>query len=253
MTGKSALFVPLARWYVRRRLGKNFQDVLASGLSPLREKLASGPALLACNHVSWWDPLVMVHLDACLSADGYCLMDQENLGKLPFFSWVGAVPLDRTSRKAAYGDLRAAAQLLDRPSRFLLTFPQGEQRAAHLPLSYKAGIFFLARLKDVPVYPLALRYDFHESPRALVHLSVGQPLFARSRRRDDFLRNLEAATQRELERIDGHLSQGEGSFSSLLGRSTNLSAHELPVGASVLRRLSPSPPLDSASLREDSK
>lgn len=239
-SGKRPFLQSLLRWYVARRVKREFQDVFAAGFAPLIEKLQAGPALLASNHVAWWDPLLMVHLDAWLGSDGYGLMDAKNLKKYPFFSWAGAVPLDRSGPARAHEDLTNAARLLDRPGRLLLVFAQGEQRPAHLPLTYKSGIFSLARSTDLPVYPMAVRYDFHESPRPLVHLSLGAPCFARSRSKQQFLAEVEQATRAQLDRIDGHLLSGDEGFVSLLGRSTNLRAHEVPVGTSALRALSAS-------------
>lgn len=238
MNHKNTTFQWLARRYVARRLQRQFEDVRCFGLPHLRSVLKSQPVILACNHVAWWDPLILVQLDDKLGSDGYCLMDKENLSRLPFFSWLGAVPLDRSSPKAAYRDLHHSAELLNAPGRMLIVFPQGEQRPAHLPLSFRPGVSALSERTRLPVHPVALRYDFRESERQVVHLSVGRALKRETAEpRQHFAQRLEAVVMHEMERIDAALLSGDGyGFTSLLGRSEP-TPMALPRATAVLGRL----------------
>jgi len=134
----------IARWYAHRRMARAFDGVFVAGLEQARELATREPLVIAMNHVSWWDPFVVVLVDAALGAESYCLMDAENLERLPFFGWLGAVPLRRLEPRLALADLKQHAALLDRPGRVVWIFPQGEQRPAHLrPLGLQRGVSVL--------------------------------------------------------------------------------------------------------------
>lgn len=240
MSNKSSLFLRLARPYVARRLRRQFFDVRLSGLEGLQQLVDRGPMILACNHVAWWDPLLLVHLDRILGSDGYCLMDQENLEKLPFFRWVGAIPIDRRSKHAAYRDVIAAGQLLNAPRRILAIFPQGEQRPFHLPLQFKSGIAALAAQTGAPVVPLAVRYDFLDAPRQVVHLKASDPLrFSRGvDTRARFISELEDRIRASLADVDQQLLDPKDDFVSLLHKGPIDSNRErIPRQAAALRAL----------------
>ena len=240
MRGKNTLFLRLARPYIARKLKRQFFDVRISGLERLRQLVDAGPLVLASNHVAWWDPLVLVHLDKMLKSDGYCLMDKASLEQLPFFRWVGALPIDRTSHLAAFRDLVEAGRILDGPRRILAIFPQGDQRPAHLPLNFRSGIATLAVRTSAPVIPLAIRYDFLQSPRQIVHLKVGTPLrFAvGTDTREGFVHALEENTRCALTDIDQEILAPNRSFVSLLHKTTvDSTCERIPQQAAALRVL----------------
>lgn len=240
MKTKSKLFLRIARPYVTRRLKRQFFDIRVSGLDRLRYLVSQGPVILACNHVAWWDPLVLVHLDKVLGSDGYCLMDKKSLQQLPFFRWVGALPVDRSSPKVAYRDLLAALDVLKKPGQIMAIFPQGEQRPAHLPLIHKPGVATLAQRSGAPVVPCALRYDFLESPRQIVHLKIGQALLPndRAQNKEEFLELLADQMRRSLAEIDEELLAPNGAFHSLFGRKMlNSTSERIPFPAAALRSL----------------
>jgi 1-acyl-sn-glycerol-3-phosphate acyltransferase len=240
MNAKNQLFLRIARPYVRRRLRRNFFDVQVSGLERLDHMLRRGPLVLACNHVAWWDPLILMHLDAVLGSDGYCLMDQKSLAQLPFFRWVGALPIDRTSPRSAYEDLASAARILRDPGQILAIFPQGGQRPAHLPLVLKPGVEALARKTQAPVVACALRYDYGQSPRPIVHLSIGEALTYDNGRqgKQQFLKVLGENMTKELSKIDEQLLKKCGEFRSLLHKADLDSSRErIPIAAGALRAL----------------
>jgi 1-acyl-sn-glycerol-3-phosphate acyltransferase len=222
LLGKSPLFSSVFQLYLEWRLRRNFADVRLLGGEGLKAKELEGGFILACNHVAWWDPLLLIHLGAHLKAEGYCLMDLQNLQQFSFFRWLGALPIDRSSRRSAYRDLKRAGELLPKRGRILAIFPQGRQRPAHLPLQLKSGVAFLAQASGVPVLPLAIRYDFSEGPKPLAHLSVGSPiLWTDEGRRGNklFMQKLDGALTEGLSQIDTALLQPSGSGESLLGRS----------------------------------
>lgn len=219
--GKSRLFAFLFRLYLGWRLRRTFADVRLLGGEGFKAKDLEGGFILACNHVAWWDPLLLIHLGAHLKTEGHCLMDSQNLQQFSFFRWLGAIPIHRSSRLSAYRDLKRAAELLHQRGGILAIFPQGQQRPAHLPLELKSGVAFLAQTSRFPVVPLAIRYDFSEGPKPLAHLSVGSPLlFGDEGRRGNrvFMRALDRALTEGLSQIDAALLTPSGSAESLLGR-----------------------------------
>lgn len=173
---RKAWFLPLARAYCRRRFRRTFENVRIAGETAFLDVLGREPLVLAFNHVSYWDALLLVLLDERWGGGGVALMDTENLRKLPFFSWVGAIGLDRSSPKRALADLRAAAGLLGAQARYVVLFPQGTEVPAHLPLRYHSGIERLAKTSGRRVVPVAVRYDFGRPERPFVHVVVGEPL-----------------------------------------------------------------------------
>jgi 1-acyl-sn-glycerol-3-phosphate acyltransferase len=239
---KKRWFQHLARAYVKRRLKRQFSNVTVLGAKILASTLASGPAIIACNHVAWWDPLLLVQLDAFLKSDAYCLMDEINLRELSFFGDLGALPLNRNKRTQSYRDLLQSLEIVKKPGQLLFIFPQGRQTPAHFPLHFFEGAAFLAARSGLPVFPLGLRYDFAEGPRQVVHLAVGAPLHFEPQvtqapaTRATFTRRLEDAVQAQLERIDAHLFAPETDSHSLLERAAGHDRRErIPLLAAALR------------------
>lgn len=225
---KRALFARWAAHHARARLERQFLDVRVLGQEYLTRQLQTGPLILAANHVCWWDPLVLLRLGQAFEMDGYCLMDRKNLDALPFFGAVGAVPISSDVPRDALRELRAAAGVLDRPGRALAIFPHGAQRPAHLPLEFKAGVVALSRLSHAPIVPLALRYDFHEGPRALVHLSFGPPLIVSAGATSPVIKQLESRVRRALDEVDTQLARGALAPSLLHARPIALEKERIP-------------------------
>ena len=237
-TARKTLAVRLARPYVRRRVSRDLEGLWVSGLEPARRLLAQGPVLFAANHVAWWDPMLLVLLDEALASEGYALMDAGNLARLPFFGWLGALPLGRG--EAARTDLAAAAAQLRGPGRALWIFPQGRQRPAHLrPLGLKAGVMALAEQSGVPVLPVSLQYAFREAerPAALVHFGEARPASAPAR---ELLPWLEEALVSGLDTIDAFVDRHEGTFDPLVAPPA--ASTQEGLGARVLSWLGSGPP-----------
>lgn len=194
----------LLQAYVRRRLRKAFADLRVHGLDELQAARRESGAILCVNHVSWWDPMVMCALDPLLDGSGYALMDGDALRRWPFFGWAGAVAVDRGhGPEALRGSLARAAAICGEPGRVLAVFASGTQRPAHLPLLYRPGILTIQDEAQVPIVPAALRYDFIQGPRAVVHLFCGSAIPAlKGGSRGARLRVLESRTNQLLGAID---------------------------------------------------
>lgn len=214
---RSGRFLSVARRYVRWKMRRSFDGVHLAGAEVVRKALANGPVIVAANHVAWWDPLFAVLIDEVLGSHAHALMDEQNLARLPFFGWVGAVPIARDRPRVALAQLRASVSLLDRPGRALWIFPQGGQRPAHLrPLGVQRGLGRLADFAQVPVVPLALNYLFRSTSDPAAFGAFGEPLAPRRQRRDEWCDAVEQAIVQGLDDIDAFATSGRGPFETVI-------------------------------------
>jgi 1-acyl-sn-glycerol-3-phosphate acyltransferase len=230
-------FVKLARKYVRARLCKEFDGVFVRGLAELKTLCETRPVIIAANHTCWWDAFLMVLLDEALDTESYCLMDRENLDRLGFFAWIGAVPLDRDDPKQCVRDLEESVRLLDRPKRVLWIFPQGEQRPFHLrPLNLQSGVAYAAQKSGATVVPLSISYMYAESPRPRIIACFASPMPLEPMRLwRGFLRRLEAQLLAGLQMNDRFLLAENSEYRKLLASKRDSS--NTPKGARLLSRL----------------
>jgi 1-acyl-sn-glycerol-3-phosphate acyltransferase len=229
--GRQRWFQWLFRRYVRRRLRRDLDGVFVAGLDAVRARLAQEPLIIAANHVSWWDAMLLIALEEALGGAGFALMDADNLARLPFFRWLGAVPLDRSAPRRSVADLRRAAGLLDRPGRCLWIFPQGEQRPSHLrPLAFQSGVGALARMSQASIVTMSLGYHFRERPVPSAHVAFGA---VRGASFDgDLPALLEHDVEHGLERIDRFHLSGHGEFEPLSGARG--APKRVPLGGRML-------------------
>lgn len=232
---RSERFLSIARRYAARRVSRDLDGFEAAGLRETAELASRRPVLLVANHVAWWDSFVCLLIDRALGTEGYALMEEANLRRLPFFSWVGAIPLDPA--RPARG-LRLGGRLLDRPGRAVWVFAQGEQRPAHLrPLGFAGGVELLARLApDAALVPVALQYAFLESQRPAAFASLGPPVSSGSEP-GGLTQRLEAAVADQLEQIDGRLRGDGAGFEAVVPRRGG--PPEAGAGARLLAALRP--------------
>ena len=216
-TGRNPIFLAGFRRYVRWRISRTFDGLWVEGLDRTRRLARRDPLVFVSNHVAFWDPLVVVAIDEALGTEGYALMDAHNLGKLPFFRWVGAVPIDRTSPSSSRRGFKVGAALCQAPGRALWVFAQGRPRPAHLrPLDIKPGVRLLARLSEASVVPVALQYLFREGEQPGIFVSLGEPLSWETVASKDGPGAVEEAVAAGLARVDRFAEHGEGSFEALI-------------------------------------
>lgn len=173
---KSRFALGIARFLAHRRLSRAMDGVWVQGLEAARAVSQEGPVLFCATHVSWWDGLLLLPLDAALGTDGYVLMDVAQLAKLPFFRPLGAIGIGREPAALLHA-LREAETVLERPGQALWIFPQGRQRPAHLrPLSLQRGFETVARRTGAKLIPVALTYAFREAPQPAALVSFGAPV-----------------------------------------------------------------------------
>ena len=174
-------FLRFFRHVARNRIAHRLDGLWVAGLEGARAALSAGPVLFAANHVAWWDALLLLPLDEALGSLGWAVMDSRNLQKLPFFGWIGALPLDRSSPERSRECLKASAALLDRPGRGLWIFPQGRQRPAHLrPLDLRPGVQTMYASNPVTVIAVSIDYVFMEKARPAAVVRFSPPLSVQS-------------------------------------------------------------------------
>lgn len=207
---RSGPAVKFFQWFARRKIAGALDGVYVRGLGTLRRSLAAGPVIVALNHASWWDILLIIWLDGLVGADARAVMDARNLRKLPYFGLIGAVPLDRQDKDQGWHDLAAIAGLLDRPNRLVFIYPQGRHRPTGIrPLGLKSGVRFLAAQAQVPVVPVAVQYGFRETEKITATLDIGPPLAPPTEGADDgWLVELEQALTSGLAAGEAWLDRG---------------------------------------------
>jgi 1-acyl-sn-glycerol-3-phosphate acyltransferase len=114
------------------------------------------PAVLVCNHVSWYDVFALVsHLPVDARFVG-----KKEIVKIPFFgpAWLAAghIPIDRTDRRAAIRSLERAGETLREHGGVVVMFPEGTRSADGGLRPFKKGAFMLALQLGVPVIPAAV-------------------------------------------------------------------------------------------------
>ena len=161
--------------YTRNLFRRRFAAFHVRGNLPAPD----APLIMACQHVAWWDPLVLYHLSRVWfpgPARHDVMMDEENLKKLKFFRWIGAFGVDRTTRAGSVAALRHALDLLEIPYLRLGIYPQGRQESMDKrPLTVAPGASWLAAKSGVPFAPIAVRYEHIEAEWPEVFVSIGAP------------------------------------------------------------------------------
>jgi lyso-ornithine lipid O-acyltransferase len=173
----------------RRALELHGIELDASGPLPL------GPAVLAANHVSWLDPLVVASLLPCVP-----------ISKLDLARWpvVGGLARELGVVFVARGDARSGLRVLRGAEAALadglpvLNFPEGTTTPGETVLPFRKGLFGIARSLGLPVVPIAISYDPPElawvgddaflphwlglaaTPRSRVSVRLGAPISAAS-------------------------------------------------------------------------
>ena len=154
-----------------------------------------GPLIVAANHISYWDPVVV----GCVMDRQVHFMAKKELFQIPllgpFIREVGGFPVDR-SRTGA-GTIKLAAALL-REGKVLGIFPEGTRSHSGHILSPQLGTFLLAGTAGAPVLPVAITGSRGAAGRVRVYIGEVMPPPAREAGRS----GLEAYGQRWAKEIN---------------------------------------------------
>jgi 1-acyl-sn-glycerol-3-phosphate acyltransferase len=121
---------------------------------------ASGPAILASNHLSYADWLFMPltlprRVTFVAKAEYFTTPGLKGWFQRRFFSGAGQVPIDRSGANAAEGALAAARKILEEGELFGI-YPEGTRSHDGRLYRGKTGVARLALETGVPVIPIAV-------------------------------------------------------------------------------------------------
>jgi 1-acyl-sn-glycerol-3-phosphate acyltransferase len=145
--------------------------------------------VLAANHLSWFDPLVIAHV---LWDNGRPprFLAKDGLFRVPVVGWIlrnaGQIPVVRGTRDAAAAVERAVDAAV--AGECVIVYPEGTitKDPDLWPMSAKTGAARIALTAGVPVIPMAhwgaqevmgpYRKEFRAFPRKSMHVLVGPPV-----------------------------------------------------------------------------
>ena len=121
---------------------------------------ASGPAILASNHLSYADWLFMPltlprRVTFVAKAEYFTTPGIKGWFQKKFFSGAGQVPIDRSGANAAEGALASAREILEKGELFGI-YPEGTRSHDGRLYRGKTGVARLALEMRVPVIPIAV-------------------------------------------------------------------------------------------------
>jgi len=125
-------------------------EVVVTGARPC------GEALLASNHLSYFDPIAIGSVIPCIPISKLDVADWPIIGALA--RELGVLFVDRgdghSGMRVLRGAVRAFADRLP-----VLNFPEGTTTTGEFVLPFRSGLFGLAMRIGVPVVPVSLQYD----------------------------------------------------------------------------------------------
>ena len=169
----------MRRWlsFVLRR---RFHNVYLLGAENIDLLEGTHPVVGCVNHTNWWDGFVLYVLShRRLSHDIYLAMDEANLRRYRFFTWMGVFGIDLSDACAVVPGLRYAVRLLRgaaRTPRLVWIFVQGKLLDPRVPIEVKPGASFLARQSGAQLLPLVLRYEWLLESRPSIFVQIGEPM-----------------------------------------------------------------------------
>jgi chlorobactene lauroyltransferase len=158
---------------------KHFDRIFFRMHSELTAEQRALPIIICANHSSGWDGYVAALVERHLKLDCYLMMEEAQLKRYFFFTWIGCFSVNRQNARSAIQSLHYAASLLKQhPQRMIWLFPQGEIAPNdHRPLKFFSGAAYLARLSaPALLFPLATRIEYLAEQRPDLYISLGEPL-----------------------------------------------------------------------------
>jgi 1-acyl-sn-glycerol-3-phosphate acyltransferase len=151
------LFYWFLKWVA---IGPWLKMVFRPQVSGAENVPATGPAILASNHLSYADWLFMPltlprRVTFVAKAEYFTTPGIKGWFQRKFFSGAGQVPIDRSGATAAEGALRTAKRILDEGELFGI-YPEGTRSHDGKLYRGKTGVARLALETRVPVIPVAV-------------------------------------------------------------------------------------------------
>jgi 1-acyl-sn-glycerol-3-phosphate acyltransferase len=168
----------IARAWAQTLLWITFSPVTVVGL----ERLRSGAAVYASNHLSYYDtPVLFGKLPF-----QFRILAKQGLWKVPFIGWYlnrsGQVPVDAKSARSAIASLNRGVTAL-KAGMPLVLFPEGGRSETGELQAFMSGCAFMAIKAQVPLVPIALVgtyellpiHSYHLTPRPMLAV-IGDPI-----------------------------------------------------------------------------
>lgn len=150
--------------------------LLAFRVDGLKNLPRQGGAIVAANHKSVWDPLLLAMALSRLRRPYFVakaeLFHNKMIGWL--LAGLGSVPIRR--QQSDLGALRALLGILKRGD-VLAIFPEGTRKKQNQLFYFLPGVGFLAQKAKVPIVPVFIS-DFGHCPKpgGEVRIKIGAPL-----------------------------------------------------------------------------
>jgi 1-acyl-sn-glycerol-3-phosphate acyltransferase len=163
-------------------------EVVSSGSPP------AGPAVIAANHLSYLDPLVVSSVAPCVSIAKGETVEWPLIGR--GLCALGVIFVQRSSVNSGAVTLRRALRAL-RGGASVLNFPEGTTSDGRDVASFRRGVFGLGRLAGTPIVPTRIRFDdagvawyggetflphywrVARAPRVVARVAFGEPILPR--------------------------------------------------------------------------
>ena len=179
-TAGKLLYDTVPRFWARWILWASGTRVQLSGI----EHIAPGrPQIIAPNHVSWYDVLVL----AAYIPKRYRFIAKKELKQVPFFgrAWqaIGHIAIDRSDTQSAIESLDRAARLVREDNSCIIIFPEGTRSSSDEMLPFKKGAFVLALHTGLEIVPTGVqgtraimpKHSWRVSPGRII-VRFGRPL-----------------------------------------------------------------------------
>ena len=164
---------------ITRSVRRRFHAMYVAGAENLARLDPARPVVGCANHTNWWDGFVLYAFSKARQRDRdfHLAMDERNLARYFFFSWLGVFGVGLDDAAGATAGVRYAVRLLrDRPGRIAWIFVQGALTPPLEPIVARPGAGFIARHAGAQILPVVVRYEWLQESKATVFLAVGEPL-----------------------------------------------------------------------------
>ena len=165
--------------YLAWRMSRDFHAVrLSVGGSP--QASPDLPAIVYCNHPSWWDPAFCILLAHRLfpRRPGFAPMEQSAFARYGIFRRMGVFGVELDKPAGARRFLAVSERALSVPGGMMWINAEGAFTDPRVrPVSLRPGVAHLARRRgDATLLPLAMSFEFWEESRPEALARFGAPV-----------------------------------------------------------------------------